>query len=65
VLSYDAINAKIGEKLSEIEFLKSIQTTQIQATTATCTHVWHISHIDGPRDNNEYDYICSKCGCVG
>jgi hypothetical protein len=60
VLGYDThINAKIKEPPSEIEDLKSI--TQ----AATCVHDWRISHICGPRDNNEYDYIYSKCGRAG
>ena len=30
----------------------------------TCDHTFEARHVSGPRDNNEYEYICSKCGLI-
>ena len=29
-----------------------------------CAHTFERRHVIGPRDNNEYEFICSKCGVV-
>ena len=29
-----------------------------------CDHTFEAHHVSGPRDNNEYEYICSKCGLI-
>ena len=30
----------------------------------TCDHTFEARHVSGPRDNNEYEYTCSKCGLI-
>ena len=31
---------------------------------ARCDHEWEKVYPSGPRDNNEYWYVCSKCGAT-
>ena len=28
----------------------------------TCDHTFEARHVSGPRDNNEYEYVCTSCG---
>ena len=30
----------------------------------TCAHTCEACHVSGPRDNNEYEHICTNCGAI-
>ena len=30
----------------------------------TCAHSFEARHASGPRDNNEFEYVCKHCGLI-
>ena len=54
-----AMLRKARRRVRRLEML--LQMAERQAMSR-CDHVWEKEYPSGPRDNNEYWYVCSKCG---
>ena len=60
----------LGEKdMEELQDMLALAKRRVQALeaviaarSATCSHLWQIGFPSGPRDNNEYTYVCQRCG---
>ena len=56
-----AMLRKARRRVRRLEML--LQMAERQAMSR-CAHVWEKEYPSGPRDNNEYWYVCSKCGAT-
>jgi hypothetical protein len=66
LLEIERLNATIDKCRSDLQTLSNPTTTcPSRENQLHCGHVWASLPVGGPRDNNEYESICSKCGVVG
>ena len=54
--------AKLRAARRRVRWLELMLLIAEREEAGRCEHTWVKQFPDGPRDNNEFSYVCERCG---